>query len=185
MNSRDAPPNPLSITVLISLDSIGALALSMPCGRRRATRTMAGYSGTPLIKKLGIKPGYCVGFLNSPDGYTDLLGPLPQGVRVVLPARGSLDFIHLFSTDRAELARKLPELKQKIVENGMIWVSWPKKTSRVPSTITEDAIRKIALPLGLVDIKVCAVDEVWSGLKLVIRREERKSLSENCVQRRF
>lgn len=135
---------------------------------------MAGYSGTPLIKKLGIKPAARIFLANTPDHYLPLLGPLPQDTTIVPKLAGQLDLIHLFATDAAELARKLPTFRNRIKEDGIIWVSWPKKAAKVPTDVTEDVIRDVALPLGLVDTKVCAVDEVWSGLKLVIRVENRK-----------
>ena len=135
---------------------------------------MAGYSKTPLVGKLGIKPGYVLHPVNAPADYLDLLEPLPEGVQVVRKLKGEADIIHLFSKDRAELERLLPEFQRNIRQAGMIWVSWPKKSAGVPSTITEDVVREVALPLGLVDTKVCAVDEVWSGLRLVIRVENRK-----------
>jgi hypothetical protein len=134
---------------------------------------MAGYSGTPLPKKLGIKPGCVLYFQNAPAGYLDLLGPLPEGARIIVKLSEPADLIHLFSKDRAELEKLLPNFLRHIAQDGMIWVSWPKKSSGVPTTVTENIIRDIALPLGLVDIKVCAVDDLWSGLKLVIRRENR------------
>ena len=136
--------------------------------------TMAGYSGTPLPQKLGIKPRTTVIVINEPPNYRKLLGKLD---RVTFSNRISTtsDFVHLFSTNRNELEKKLSILRDKISDNGTIWVSWPKKSANIPTDITEDVVREIALPLGLVDIKVCAVDETWSGLKLMIRREKRKS----------
>lgn len=132
---------------------------------------MAGYSGTPLIKKLGIKDGMRIAFLYAPDHYRALLGELPDGVSE--EADSTLDFIHAFFTERIDFELEIPELMSQIARNGMIWISWPKKASKVPTTMTEDVIREVALPIGLVDVKVCAVDEVWSGLKLVIRKELR------------
>ena len=135
---------------------------------------MAGYSRTPLPQKLGIKPGTTVVVINEPPQYRKLLGKLD---RVTFSNRIAADsgFVHFFSTNRNELEKKLPILREKIADNGTIWVSWPKKSANVPTDITEDVVREIALPLGLVDIKVCAVDETWSGLKLMARREKRKS----------
>jgi hypothetical protein len=135
---------------------------------------MAGYSGTPLAKKLGIKSGMIVHVENAPANYAVLLDPLPENVTFSRSAAKDLDFAHVFATTRSELGRLLAEFLRKIKQNGTIWVSWPKKSSGIRSEITEDTVREIALPLGLVDIKVCAVDEVWSGLKLVIRKENRK-----------
>ena len=134
---------------------------------------MAGYSGTPLAKKLGIKAGYRVRTIGAPDDYEALAHPLPEGVEVSRRISTRIDICHFFTRSRAELARRLPGLIESIVPDGMIWVSWPKKSSGVASTVTEDTVREVALPLGLVDVKVCAVDETWSGLKLVIRKELR------------
>ncbi len=134
---------------------------------------MAGYSGTPLAKKLGIKAGMVLHTVNAPENYAALVDPLPENVKIA-PARAKeLDLVHIFATTRAELGRSLGQFLGKIKQNGVIWVSWPKKSSGVPSEITEDTVREVALPLGLVDIKVCAVNDVWSGLKLVIRKENR------------
>ncbi len=135
---------------------------------------MAGYSNTPLLKKLGIKPGFRVYLKNPPQGYLDLLKPLPDGITLLKSASKDIDVIHLFSKSRQELENLLKSSMTRIRQNGMIWVSWPKKSSKVSTDITEDVIRDIALPMHLVDIKVCAVDEVWSGLKLVIRKEYRQ-----------
>jgi len=136
---------------------------------------MAGYSGTPLAKKLGIKPGLRMHVVDGPDNYPQLLDPLPADVAFVPTLRGKVDLIHVFVTAADDLAAKLAAYRQRIVENGVIWVSWPKKAAKVPTDVTEDVVRVLALPLGLVDVKVCAVDETWSGLKLVIRVENRKS----------
>ena len=135
--------------------------------------TAAGYSGTPLVKKLGIKAGSIVATVNAPSNYTDLLAPLPVGVTILEKAVRNADVIHFFSNSRDELARGLTNYKDLIKQDGAIWVSWYKKAAKLSTEITEDTVRDIALQLGLVDIKVCAVDEKWSGLKLVIRRENR------------
>lgn len=135
---------------------------------------MAGDSGTPLAKKLGLKPGQRIQRLGEPPHYRALLAPLPEGVAFVEAGARELDVIHVFSASKDELATALPGLAGRIQPDGMLWVSWPKKTSGVPSTLTEDVIRAAALPLGLVDVKVCAVDDTWSGLKLVIRKENRR-----------
>lgn len=132
-----------------------------------------GYSGTPLIKKLGIREAMKLHLRHAPPHYFSLLGELPASARLVKQLRGPLDFIHLFVTERGVLEADIPRCLQQLHPDGMIWVSWPKKASKVPSDITEDVIREVILPQGLVDIKVCAVDEVWSGLKLVIRKELR------------
>ena len=133
---------------------------------------MAGYSGTPLVRKLGVKSGFRVKTANAPAGYEDLLSPLPEDVEISTTRDGPVDLWHLFSTSRLELEGRLPVCLQEIVAGGTIWVSWPKKASGVRSEITEDTIREVALPLGLVDVKVCAVDETWSGLKLVVRKNK-------------
>jgi hypothetical protein len=133
----------------------------------------AGYSGTPLAKKLGIKAGFRVFVENAPENYLQWLEPLPDGVRFLDKVEDDLDMIHLFTDEANELAAKLKRHTRKLKSNGMFWVSWPKKASKRPTNITEDTIRELALPLGLVDVKVCAVDEIWSGLKLVIRVENR------------
>src|SRR5262245_40042274 len=135
---------------------------------------MAGYSGTHLAKKLGIKVGSKIFLLNAPDNYLQLVAPLPAEAEVVSQFTNDTDMVHIFSDRRAELSKSLRALRTKLKQDGMIWVSWPKKSSKVSTDITEDTVREIALSLGLVDIKVCAVDEVWSGLKLVIRKENRK-----------
>lgn len=135
---------------------------------------MAGYSGTPLWKKLGYKAGLRACVENSPANYIELL-QLPAEIPVSWSARiePGIEFCHLFVTSAAALKMKLPLLRKKIDPAGVVWVSWPKKSSGVSSDITEDVIRQLALPLGFVDIKVCAIDETWSGLKLVIRKELR------------
>lgn len=133
-----------------------------------------GYSGTPLAKKLDIKPGDKVGTVNAPMDYAELVSHLPAGVVVVNDAlERDLDLIHLFTNGREELASELSRLRSLIKQDGTIWVSWYKKAAKLPTEITEENIREAAFPLGLVDVKVCAVDEKWSGLKLVIRKENR------------
>ena len=136
---------------------------------------MAGYSGTPLIRKLGIRPQEQVLAINAPKNYKKLLGDLPEGASVVDRITNA-NFIHLFVRRRANLAKELPRLRNKLTDTGTLWVSWPKKSSGVPTDVTEDVIREVALPLGVVDTKVCAVDETWSGLKLMIRRTNRRSI---------
>jgi hypothetical protein len=137
-------------------------------------RPMAGYSGTPLVKKLGIKAGTRIFTESAFSGYPKLLGPLPADAMFVPRLTADTDIIHLFVTKKSDLAKALKSLRVRIRDEAAIWVSWPKKASRMPTDITEDTIRAVALPLGFVDVKVCAVDEVWSGLKLVIRKEQRK-----------
>jgi hypothetical protein len=134
---------------------------------------MAGYSGTPLVQKLGIKPGFSIAAVGAPKDYRALVPGLPEDLALRTERASGLDLIHLFVTARSELARRLPTLKDRIKPDGTIWVSWPKKASKVATDMTEDAVRAVALPLGLVDVKVCAVDDVWSGLKLVWRKEHR------------
>ena len=138
---------------------------------------MAGYSGTPLAKKLGIVAGSRLFLSDPPRNYMELVAPLPEGVEVVRKIDGETDIVHIFSTERARLKSALRDSLGKLRQDGSIWVSWPKKSSKVSTDITEDTIREVALPMGLVDIKVCAVDEVWSGLKLVVRKETRRGRS--------
>jgi len=133
----------------------------------------AGYSGTPLAKKLGIKEGMLVVSVDAPQNYDELLSPLPDGVRISKNARRDADVIHIFTNTRDGLFKAVSEARHLIKQNGSIWVSWYKKAAKLPTEITEDTIREAAFPLGLVDVKVCAVDEKWSGLKLVIRKENR------------
>ena len=133
----------------------------------------AGYSGTPLAKKLGYKADFRVFLENAPVTYRQSLDPLPDDVRFLAKLENDLDLIHLFTDNAKDLAAKLRRYIKKIKRDGTIWVSWPKKASKVPTDITEDVVRKVALATVLVEVKVCAVDEVWSGLKLVIRVEHR------------
>lgn len=141
----------------------------MPASRPPA----AGYSGTPLARKLGITPATRLLAIDAPDDYRTLLAPLPQAV-VFDPKPGlRIDIAHVFVTHREDLQRHLRSLRAKLRPDAVLWISWPKKASKVPTTVTEDVIRELALPLGWVDVKVCAVSEVWSGLKLVVRKELR------------
>jgi hypothetical protein len=135
---------------------------------------MAGYSGTPLAQKLGIKAGEKVATIGAPAGYRKLLSPLPEKVSFTGEIKNGAMFVHLFVSDRKTMERELKRLRKLMADTGVLWVSWPKKSSGVTTDVTEDVIREVALPLGFVDIKVCAVDETWSGLKLVIRRENRR-----------
>ncbi len=135
---------------------------------------MAGYSGTPLAQKLGIKPESSVIVVNEPSNYRKLLGKGAKDVNFSGRTRDGSDFVHFFTTRRSELQKQLKKLRGKIADTGIVWVSWPKKSAGVPTDVTEDVIRSVALPLGFVDVKVCAVDETWSGLKLMIRRENRR-----------
>ena len=136
---------------------------------------MAGYSKTPLAQKLGIKAGTKVAALAAPARYRQWLAPLPGGVSFTNKASAGLKFVHLFVSERRILEKELKRLRGMLDDAGVLWISWPKKSSGVVTDITEDVIREVCLPLGLVDVKVCAVDETWSGLKLMIRRENRKA----------
>jgi hypothetical protein len=133
----------------------------------------AGYSGTPLAKKLGIKEGMVVAALDAPKNYRDLLAPLPAGVKFVTKSGAAGALVHLFVTEKSRLGKALVSLRKTLDDEAALWISWPKKASKMPTDISEDTIRELALPLGFVDIKVCAVDETWSGLKLVVRKELR------------
>ena len=134
----------------------------------------AGYSGTPLARKLGIRADSVVVLLGAPDGFEDLLDDLPDGVRFRRRARGRFGLALTFQTERATLERRLAALLAALDQDGAIWVAWPKKASKVPTDITEDTVREVVLPIGLVDVKVCAIDDVWSGLKVVRRKELRR-----------
>ena len=134
---------------------------------------MAGYSGKTIAQKLGIKPGFCIFADGAPRAYDKMVGPLPAGTSLQARPKPPVDMVHLFATQAAGLAVKLRGYRKVIVPDGMIWVSWPKKSSGVASDLTDVVVRDTALPLGLVDIKVCAIDEVWSGLKFVIPRNRR------------
>jgi hypothetical protein len=136
---------------------------------------MAGHSGKPLVQKLGIQPGFCIFIEGAPTAYGDIVGPLPADVTIAKRLKAPLDMVHLFATEAAGLAGKLRGCRDAIQPDGMIWVSWPKKSSGIATDLTDVVVRDTALPLGLVDIKVCAIDEVWSGLKFVIPKNQRKS----------
>jgi hypothetical protein len=133
----------------------------------------AGYSGTPLAKKLGIKELSQILVVDAPHDYSKLVAPLPAGVAVVQRVSPKTDIAHVFVTRKADLVKRLAGLRTKLKPDAAVWVSWPKKASRVPTDITEDTIRAVALPIGFVDIKVCALSDVWSGLKLVVRKNLR------------
>jgi hypothetical protein len=135
---------------------------------------MTGYSGTPLAQKLGIKAGQKVVTINAPVHYSKLLAPLPEAVSFARKATAGAGFLHLFISERKALEKELKRLRKLLADTGVLWVSWPKKSSGVTTDVTEDTIREVALPLGFVDVKVCAVDEIWSGLKLMVRRENRR-----------
>lgn len=139
----------------------------------RPAAAPAGYSGTPLAKKLGLKPPMKLLVEGAPREYAGWLGDLPAGVTLAARAPRPLAAAHVFVTERAALAKRLAALRLELAPAGFVWVSWPKKAAKVPTDVTEDVIRALALPLGFVDVKVCAVSEVWSGLKLVVRVSER------------
>lgn len=134
---------------------------------------MSGYSGTPLVRKLGIAAGASVSFQSAPDGFTELLGELPAGAVVRKTIGGARDLIVSFVVRRRDLERRMERLGTAVFPAGSLWVAWPKRSSAIETDVTEDIVREVALPLGLVDNKVCAIDETWSGLRLVWRRELR------------
>jgi hypothetical protein len=133
----------------------------------------AGYSGTPLVRKLGIKPGARVGVIEPPDGFASVLGELPDGVVVRTRARGPLDVIVAFFDRVGRLEQRLPALRDALDPAGGLWVAWPKRTSGVATDLSENLVRELGLAAGLVDNKVCAIDDVWSGLRLVLRLRDR------------
>jgi hypothetical protein len=136
---------------------------------------MAGTSGKPLAQKLGIKPGFRIFVDHAPTAYGDIVGQLPANTVIVTRLKAPLDMVHLFATEAAELAEKLRSIRDAIAPDGMVWVSWPKKASGVTTDLSDVVVREVGLAAGLVDIKVCAIDEVWSGLKFVIPKRERTS----------
>jgi len=134
----------------------------------------AGYSGTPLPTKLGIKEAHAVGLVNAPATFTTTLGSLPSGARVIRGARGKRDVVIAFVSSRAALEAGLASWRSAIEPAGGLWIAWPKRASGVTTDVTEDVVREVALPTGLVDNKVCAIDGTWSGLRLVVRLENRR-----------
>ncbi|MCH7675803.1 DUF3052 domain-containing protein [candidate division KSB1 bacterium] len=134
----------------------------------------AGYSKTPLVKKLGIKLGFKIHFANPPDNLQSLLGELPEKTTTIVELNGPVDYIHFFTKSKDELRTQFPILKAALAQNGLLWISWPKKASKVTTNLNENIVRDIGLQNGLVDVKVCAVDEIWSGLKFVYRLKDRK-----------
>jgi hypothetical protein len=136
---------------------------------------MAGTSGKPIIQKLGIQPGFCVFIEGAPAAYGDIVGELPADASIAPRLKAPLDMVHVFATEVVGLAGKLRSYRAAIKPDGMIWVSWPKRSSGVATDLTDVVVRDIALALGLVDIKVCAIDEIWSGLKYVIPKDQRKT----------
>lgn len=137
------------------------------------TAADAGYSGTPLIRKLGIREGTRIATYGSPEGYWELLGDLPAGARPAADSDTDIEFSHVFATGRAALAAGLEAARARMARDGMVWLSWPKKASGVPTELDGNVVRSLGLERGLVDVKVCAVDAVWSGLKFVIRVADR------------
>jgi len=135
---------------------------------------MAGYSGTPLPKKLGVKPNQRIALVNAPTDFAKVLGRLPENAAIVKRLNGPLDLILLFVDREQMLAKEFPILANKLQNNGMIWVAWPKKSSGVATDLVFEKVQRIGLDCGLVDVKICAVDDVWSGLKFVIRLKDRK-----------
>ncbi len=136
---------------------------------------MAGYSKRTLVDKLGIKPGMEMAIINAPDGYDKIIGKLPLNTKVATSAFGTEDFIHIFLIDKSNMEKSIPALRRNLKSNGMLWVSWPKGKQKSPDALNENMIREVALKNKLVDVKVCAVDDYWSGLKLVIPLSERNS----------
>jgi len=134
---------------------------------------MAGYSNKTVVQKLGIKPGFYIFADGAPSAYEKIVGPLPSGASVQAKAKPPLDMVHLFATQASGLAAKLSGYRKTIAPDGMIWVSWPKKSSGLTTDLNDVVVRDTALPLGLVDVKVCAIDDVWSALKFVIAKDQR------------
>lgn len=134
----------------------------------------AGYSKTPLVKKLGIKLGFKIHFANPPDNLQSLLGELPEKTTTIVELNGPVDYIHFFTKSKDELQTQFPILKAALAQNGLLWISWPKKASKVMTDLDENVVRGVGLQNGLVDVKVCAVDEIWSGLKFVYRLKDRR-----------
>lgn len=134
---------------------------------------MAGTSGKPVVEKLGIKPGFCIFTAGNPAAYHSIVGRLPADVTIAKRLKAPLDMVHVFAKEAAGLSDKLRRYRAAIAPDGMVWVSWPKKSSGIASDLSDVVVRDIALPLGLVDTKVCAIDENWSGLKFVIPKGQR------------
>ena len=151
--------------------------------RRAAAAAPSGYSGTPLAKKLGIGAGCRLCLRDAPASYTALVAPLPAGVRVEHRIDAGTDLIHVFATRRVQLERALGVCLAAMRADAVLWVSWPKKSSGTPSELTEGTVRELSLPLGLVDVKVCAVDETWSALKLVVRKDARAGWPRRAPER--
>ena len=137
---------------------------------------MVGYSGTPLAKKLGLKADGIIALVNAPAGFETVLAPLPVGARTTRTPAGKPQLVLLFAANLAGLTKRFVPLAKKLDAAGMLWVAWPKKASKLPTDLTEDVVRQVGLDAGMVDVKVCAVDETWSGLKFVYRLKDRKSV---------
>jgi hypothetical protein len=146
----------------------------------RGGRAVAGYSGTPLAKKLGLKAGCRLFLKAAPTHYAQLIAPPPAGLRQVTRIDAETDVIHVFATARRVLERELRQARERMRADAVVWVSWPKKTSGVDTDLSENVVRAVALPMGLVDIKVCAVDDTWSGLKLMVRRALRPAAARDA-----
>jgi hypothetical protein len=138
---------------------------------------VSGTSGKPVVQKLGIQPGFRIFAAGAPAAYDHIVGPLPAQVTIVTRLRGAVDMVHVFATEAAALDDRLPACRDAIAPDGMVWVSWPKKSSGVPTDLTDQVVRETGLSHGLVDIKVCAIDETWSGLKFVIPKDQRSKRS--------
>lgn len=148
------------------------------------SKHMAGYSGTPLVQKIGIKSGHRVILRNHPPTFIKDLGPLPEGAEHTSTLSGTANVVICFSDRKSDLEKNFPSLAGRLVPDGMLWISWPKKASGVPTDLTEDVVRKVGLECGLVDVKVCAIDDTWSGLKFVIRTKDRPSGAKSKPRRR-
>ena len=138
-----------------------------------ASGRIAGYSGKPLVTKLGMKPGQRCSWMQAPEHYAGLLGKLPDGVEALGPRAADLDMLHLFVRDQRSLTREFPKAKRRIKPNGSLWVSWPKLSSKLKSDLTENVVREVGLANGLVDVKVAAIDDDWSGLRFMYRLKDR------------
>lgn len=157
----------------MNLASEPAAVASFANTRRMPKPASAGYSGTPLAKKLGIKPSSRVALIAEPADYQSLVAPLPPNVTFAKRVSAGTDLVHCFVTTEVELRRRLTTFRRALRPDASIWVSWPKRAAGIATSVTEDVIRAVALPLGFVDVKVCAVDATWSGLKLVVRKSLR------------
>jgi hypothetical protein len=137
---------------------------------------MAGYSGTPLVKKLGIKEGFRIAFVGAPPNFDQELDVLPEDVKKIANPKNNIDFVLLFTKSAGELRKNFSRYARTLAPNGMLWICWPKKSSGVATDLNENVVREIGLAAGMVDVKVCAVTEIWSGLKFVYRLEDRKGI---------